>query len=57
MVNTTRNLSFGNEFTTPFMGILGMLYYWVYHITLFFGANPMVSQVSDSFPNPNPAAF
>ena len=34
-----------------------MLYYWVYHITLFFGANPMVSQVSDSFPNPNPAAF
>ena len=34
-----------------------MLYYWVYHITLFFGANPTVSQVSDSCPNPNPAAF
>ena len=35
-----------------FMGISGMVYYQVYHITIFFGANPMVSQVSDSFPNP-----
>ena len=37
VVNPPKNQTFGDGLYHPFMVILGMAYYWVYHITPIIG--------------------